>query len=219
MISVDRKPNRAGWRILIAGTGGQGVLTAARLLCDGLVELGHQVVSGQLHGMAQRGGAVQSSVIIDGGISPVIPSGRADFVVGFEPVETARALSFMSSNTVVYMNTTPVIPFILAQRTVLKEGDAKYPDVQPLTDGIRAVAPNTFAFDATQCAVEAGSARALNMVMLGCLLGSGSLPCTAEDFWNIVSKRLPPALREVNAKAFLKGAGLAAELQVSGGRL
>jgi indolepyruvate ferredoxin oxidoreductase beta subunit len=217
MISVDRKPNHAGWRILIAGTGGQGVLTAARLLCDGLVELDHQVVSGQLHGMAQRGGAVQSSVIIDSGISPVIPSGRADFVVGFEPVETARALPFMSSHTVVYMDTTPVVPFILAQRMVLKEGDAEYPDVQQLTDNVRSVAPATFAFNATQCAVEAGSARALNMVMLGCLLGSGLLPCTAEGFWNIVSKRLPPALREVNAKAFLKGAALAAGLQVGGG--
>jgi indolepyruvate ferredoxin oxidoreductase beta subunit len=209
MISVDRQPNRAGWRILIAGTGGQGVLTAARSLCDGLVELGHEVVSGR---------AVQSSVIIDGGISPVIPSGRADFVVGFEPVETARALPYMSSHTVVYMNTTPVIPFILAQRTVLKEGDAEYPDVQQLIDRVRAVALSTFAFDATQCALEAGSARALNMVMLGCLLGSASLPCTAEGFWNIVSKRMPPTRTEVNAKAFLKGAGLAAGLQVSGGR-
>ncbi len=217
MQTLNDRRNRSGCRILIAGTGGQGVLTAARLLCDCFLELDHQVVSGQLHGMAQRGGAVQSSVIIDGGISPVIPSGRADFVMGFEPVETARALPFISSSTVVYMNTAPVIPFVLAQRAVLKEGKAEYPDVRQLADRIRSVAPNTFPFDATQYAAEAGSIKALNMVMLGCLLGSGCLPCTADSFWNTVSKRLPPALKETNTKAFMKGVEFATELGVGGG--
>lgn len=211
----DRR-NRSGWRILIAGTGGQGVLTAARLLCDCFVERGHQVVSGQLHGMAQRGGAVQSCVIIDGGISPVIARGRADFVMGFEPVETARALPFISSSTIVYMNTAPVIPFVLAQRVVSKDGEAEYPDVTQLSESIQSVAPHTFTFDATQCALEAGSAKALNMVMLGCLLGSGCLPCPADDFWDIASKRMPPALKKTNTKAFAKGVEFAAELQVRG---
>ncbi len=216
MNPADRQQNRPGWRILIAGTGGQGVLTAARLLCECFAQLGHQVVSGQLHGMAQRGGAVQSSVIIDGGSSPVIPSGRADFVVGFEPVETARALPFVSRHTTVYMNTAPVVPYVLAQRAALKKEQAQYPDVQQLADGVRAVASRTFAFDATQRAARAGSVRALNMVMLGCLLGSGSLPCSAEDFWNIVAKRMPAALGEANTKAFRGGTDLAAELQVGG---
>jgi indolepyruvate ferredoxin oxidoreductase beta subunit len=217
MDSLDNWRNRSGCRILIAGTGGQGVLTAARLLCDCFVELGHQVVSGQLHGMAQRGGAVRSCVIIDGGISPVIARGRADFVLGFEPVETARALPFMSSSTVVYMNTAPVMPFVLAQRAVLKQGEAAYPDVTKLSESIQSVVPNTLTFDATQCAVEAGSAKALNMVMLGCLLGSGCLPCSPDDFWNSVSKRMPPALKETNTKAFMKGVELAAELGVGRG--
>jgi len=217
MKAVQWQQSQSGWRILIAGTGGQGVLTAARLLCDYFVERGHHVVSGQLHGMAQRGGAVQSSVIIDGGISPVIPSGRADFVVGFEPVESARALPLMSSRTVVFMNTAPVVPFVLAQRAVMKEEGAEYPDVHGLINSIRAAAPHTFTFDATGCAVEAGSAKTLNMVMLGCLLGSGALPCAAEDFWNSVSEGIPPVLREANTKAFLKGAEFAAGLHVAGG--
>jgi indolepyruvate ferredoxin oxidoreductase beta subunit len=217
MDSHDGQQDRSGWRILIAGTGGQGVLTAARLLCDCFVELGHHVFSGQLHGMAQRGGAVQSTVIIDGGVSPVIPSGQADFVVGFEPVETARALPFMSPRTLVYMNTAPVIPFVLAQRAVLKEGRAEYPDVKMLSDSIQAVTPNIFVFDATQRALKAGSAKALNMVMLGCLLGSGSLSCTADDFWKVASNRIPPAFREINTRAFRKGVEFAAEIQVGEG--
>ena len=125
MITLDRQSDDSGWRILIAGTGGQGVLTAARLLCDVLVVGGHRAVSGQLHGMAQRGGSVQSSLIIDGGISPVIPSGQADFVLGLEPVETARALPLMSARTVVYMNMAPVVPYVLAQRFVLQQERAE----------------------------------------------------------------------------------------------
>ncbi|MFH1109588.1 MAG: indolepyruvate oxidoreductase subunit beta [Planctomycetota bacterium] len=197
--------NPRGWRIVIAGTGGQGVVTAARLLCECFAERGHEVVSGQLHGMAQRGGAVQSSVIIDGGISPIIPSGRADFVVGLEPVETVRALPLMSSQTTVYMNTTPVIPFVLAQRAVREEGGGEYPEVAELVRCVRAVTDNLFSIDAAQRAAEAGGSAALNMVMLGCLLGSAALPCTADAFSDFVAARSPSTLREANVRAFRTG--------------
>lgn len=217
MSPAPRQARRTGWRILIAGTGGQGVLTAARVLCDYFVAAGHDVVSGQLHGMAQRGGAVQSSVIVDGGISPVIPSGRADFVLGFEPVETARALPLMSERAAVLMNTAPVVPFVLAQRAVLNEEGAAYPDVEQLVAAVRAAAPRTLTFDATACALEAGSAKTLNMVMLGGLLGCGALPCTAGEFWNSVSRSIPPKLKESNTRAFLRGAEFGARLQTVGG--
>ena len=207
-----------GRRICIAGTGGQGVLTAARLLCDTLVEKGHEVVSGQLHGMAQRGGSVQSSVIIDCGISPVIPSGKADVVLGFEPVETARALPVMSARTLVYMNTAPVIPYVLGQQFVLKEGNGQYPKVEDLTEAVTAVTPLLFTFDATRCAVQAGSARALNIVMLGWLFGSGALPYNADDFWNSASSRMPPRLRETNNRAFLRGLEVGRNLSRGGER-
>jgi len=198
-------PNRRGWRIVIAGTGGQGVVTAARLLCECFAERGHEVVSGQLHGMAQRGGAVQSSVIIDGGISPIISSGRADFVVGLEPVETVRALPLMSSQTTVYMNTTPVVPFVLAQRAVREEGGEEYPEVAELVRCVRAVTDNLFSIDAAQRAAETGVSTALNMVLLGCLLGSAALPCTADAFSDFVAARSPGALREANVRAFRMG--------------
>jgi indolepyruvate ferredoxin oxidoreductase beta subunit len=213
--------SRRGWRIVIAGTGGQGVVTAARLLCECFAERGHEVVSGQLHGMAQRGGAVQSSVIIDGGISPRIAAGRADFVVGLEPVETVRALPLMSSRTTVYMNTTPVMPFVLAQRAV-REGQprilgavpttktplalqSKYPEVVELERCIRAVTNNLLKLDATQLAAQANSSAVLNVVMLGCLLGSAGLPCTADAFSDFVAARSPGALREANVRAFRMG--------------
>lgn len=202
--------------MLIVGTGGQGVLTAARWLCDCLVDRGHQIVSGQLHGMAQRGGAVQSSVMIDCGISPVIPSGRADFVLGFEPVETARALPLMSPRTVVLMNTAAVMPFVLAQRSVRQRDGAAYPDVADLVQKIQAVTEHVLTLDATRRAVDAGSSRALNMVMLGCLLGTRGLPCTADAFLEATVRRMPPALRETNTEAFRAGVAAVRDAAVGG---
>lgn len=208
---------RPGWRIVIAGTGGQGVLTAARLLCDAFVDRGHDVVSGQLHGMAQRGGAVQASVIIDGGISPVIANGRADFVVGLEPIETVRAANYLSPTTVVYMNLAPVVPFVLAQRAVLKQDKASYPDVSKLVEALSAASDNVFTLDAKQCAIEAGAAKTLNMVMLGCLFASDDLPCTADEFLEIITNRVPPALKDVNTRAFRSGVKAAKAWAVGSG--
>ncbi len=202
-VGTDKK--RRGWRLLIAGTGGQGVLTAARLLCDLLVKHGHDVVSGQLHGMAQRGGSVQASVIVDCGISPVIPAGRADCVLGFEPVETARALPFMSSSTLVCMNTTGVMPYVLAQRFVHKEDESQYPDIRCLTRNVESVTRHLLAFDATRLAAETGSTKTLNMVMLGSLVGSGALPWNLDGLVGSVVKSMPPALAERNSRAFSCG--------------
>ncbi len=205
MTRGGEKEKQSGCRILIAGTGGQGVLTAARLLCDCFVSLGHDVVSSQLHGMAQRGGSVQSSVIVDGGVNPVVPRGRADCVLGFEPIETARALPFMSPRTFVVMNMAPVTPFVLAQKAISKQGGGDYPDVQALVKSVRAVTAHFVTLDATTCAIVAGTARAMNMVMLGCLFATGVMPCSAETFRTTIVDRLPTKIREVNARAFARG--------------
>ncbi len=208
--------NASGWRLCIVGTGGQGVLTAARLLCDAFVERGHDVVSGQLHGMAQRGGGVQASVMVDCGISPMIGSGRADVVLGFEPAETVRALPLMSSRTAVFMNTAPVIPFTLGQQTVLRGEQAGYPDIAGLESAIRQVTEQVLTLDATQAATETGSARSLNLLMLGCLLGTGLLPCTPEEFWEVVVRRVPPSLAEANAPAYNRGVAMGKRFEHAG---
>jgi indolepyruvate ferredoxin oxidoreductase beta subunit len=205
---TKRKPNPdrpKTLRIVFAGTGGQGVITAARLLSEFFVQQGRQVVSGQLHGMAQRGGAVQATVMVDCGISPAIPRGGADIVVGLEPVETARVLPYVSPKTIVFMNTTPVVPFTLSQQFVLGEGPGQYPYVEELQKEIRSAAPNLFAFDATALARRAGAVRTLNVIMLGCLFGSGLLPAEPREFIDTVMKTVPPRLADVNNKAFRLG--------------
>jgi len=104
------------------------------------------------------------------------------------------------------MNTAPIMPFVVAQRAARKEENAEYPKVDGLVEAVRAVSPRVVALNATQLAIEAGAAQALNMVMLGCLLGSGRLPATAEVFWAKVQQRIPSALREINEKAYRAGA-------------
>lgn len=196
---------KPGWRIVFAGTGGQGVVTAARILTDFFSARGNQVVSGQLHGMAQRGGSVQASVMIDCGISPVIPAGAADCVVGFEPVETVRALPFMSQSTTVFMNTTPVVPYVLSQQAVRGSGNGKYPSEDSLRQHILSVTPKLLAFDATELARSVGMVKTLNVVMVGCLFGSGILPATPEEFIDTVMKTVPAKLAEANERAFQTG--------------
>jgi indolepyruvate ferredoxin oxidoreductase beta subunit len=203
-----------GFRILIAGTGGQGVLTAARLLTDFFVREGRSVTSGQLHGMAQRGGSVQSSIMVDCGMNPVIPKGRADWVLGLEPVETARALPFVSPQTTVFMNTAPVIPFTLDQQAVRSKSEVHYPAVDEMAALIKTVTPHVHTLDATGLALEAGSIKALNVVMLGCWFGSDLCPFSPEDFMDTVMKTAPVGWRQVNSKAFLSGVELVRQLAV-----
>ena len=202
---ADKLQERAKCRILIAGTGGQGVITAARLLADFYVGRGQKVVSSQLHGMAQRGGAVQASVMVDCGIGPALPSGGADIVLGLEPVETVRALPYISAKTAVLMNTAAVIPYVLSQQYILKQGTGQYPSLEVLQQAIRAATSRLVTMDASGLAKRTGSIRTVNVVMLGCLFGSGLLSAAAEEFLEALMRTAPPKLAEVNREAFLAG--------------
>jgi indolepyruvate ferredoxin oxidoreductase beta subunit len=143
--------------------------------------------------------------MIDCGISPVIPNGAADCVVGFEPVETVRALPFMSQSTTVFMNTTPVVPYVLSQQAVRGKGSGQYPSEDSLQQHVLSVTPKLLAFDATELARSAGMVKTLNVVMVGCLFGSGILPATPEEFAETVMKTVPSKLAEANERAFQTG--------------
>ena len=200
---------RSGQRILIAGTGGQGVLTAARLLASFFASRGQQVVSGQAHGMAQRGGSVQATVMVDAGPSPVLARGTADYLLGFEPVETVRALPFVSDETVVLMNRAPVSLYLLAQQYIHGNEDARYPDVESLVAQMRQATPRLMSVDATALAVQAGSVKTLNIVMLGCLFATGVFPYEAAEFGDHVMGTVPARFAEVNRAAMASGMRLA----------
>ncbi|MFO7728510.1 MAG: 2-oxoacid:acceptor oxidoreductase family protein, partial [Desulfonatronovibrio sp.] len=97
-------------RVLFTGVGGQGTLTATKLLAETALEHGIEVSAGEIHGMAQRGGVVHSFVLLGGYLSPKIAQGEADVILGFEPMETMRALSFLRPGGLVLSSENPVAP-------------------------------------------------------------------------------------------------------------
>ena len=103
------------------------------------------------------------------------------------------------------MNLTPVLPFVLSQQYVHKEGDGKYPDISVLQESIRKVTRRLIAFDAASLADAAGSSKAVNVVMLGCLFGSGLLAYSAEEFLESVMRGVPSHVARANNVAFGQG--------------
>ena len=113
-------------RIFFTGVGGQGTLLATRLVGQAALEEDLPVLMGEIHGMAQRGGVVESSVVLGSAASPIIADGEADIVIAFEPLEAARALPKCNPKTVVITSTAPVPPFTV---TV---GQSAYPELDAL---------------------------------------------------------------------------------------
>jgi len=142
--------------IIIAGVGGQGILTIAAIIDLAAMQLGLQVKQAEVHGMSQRGGAVESHLRISSNViwSDLIPLGRADLILSLEPMEALRHLPFLSPEGLIVTATEP-------------QGDiVGYPSVDALNDAIAAAAPHLLV-DASTLAAAAGSSKSFNLVMLG----------------------------------------------------
>lgn len=186
-------------KILIVGTGGQGVLTAARHLGETARRLGFDVVLGQLHGMSQRGGSVESTVLIGYTGSSFIEEAEADVVLGLEPLEALRARPRMRPTTVVLTSTRPVVPQILSQT------GQPYPALDSILAKLRAVAAEVIAIDGGRIIEEVGARRSLNAAMLGALVGCGVLPFDRDALWETVAAASPERYLEANRRAFELG--------------
>jgi indolepyruvate ferredoxin oxidoreductase, beta subunit len=142
--------------ILIVGVGGQGILTIATILGRVAIEGGLHLKQSEVHGMAQRGGAVYSHMRIssDAVWSDVIPCGKADMLIAMEPMEALRYLTWVAPGGWLIANEEPVVNI------------ADYPDVARVYAEIRA-RPRHVLFNATELATKAGAARAVNTALLG----------------------------------------------------
>jgi len=183
-------------RVVFIGVGGQGNLLASRLLGEAALSLNIPAVVSEIHGMAQRGGIVESAVLLGDVTSPIVSNAEADVLIGFEPVETLRALSKCNKDTIVITNTHPLPPFTVSV------GQGVYPPVDEIMSLIHAKAGTVIALDGNAMAKEAGNPLSLNMVMLGALIGSGSIPVGAEDMKKTISTTTKKAFLESNLKAF-----------------
>jgi len=183
-------------RCVFVGVGGQGNLLASNLLGQAALDMGIPVVVSEIHGMAQRGGVVESAVLMGGAKSPIVSNGEADVVVSFEPLETMRILPRCNKNTLVITNVQPLPPFTVAL------GQGKYPSVEEILDKIRTKVAKVIALHGNDLAEEAGNVLSLNMVMLGALIGSGATPVSEEVMKKTIGSSTKKAFLESNLKAF-----------------
>jgi len=193
-------------RIICVGVGGQGNLLASNLLGQTALRLGIPVVVSEIHGMAQRGGVVESAVLIGDVTSPIVSNGECDVLLSFEPVETARLLARCNKDSLVITNVQPLPPFTVAV------GQGTYPSVDEVVDKVKGKVAKVITLRGNDLAAEAGNALSLNMVMVGALIGSGAIDITEEAMKETISTQTKKAFLESNLKAFDlgKAAALAA---------
>ncbi|MBT3256973.1 MAG: indolepyruvate oxidoreductase subunit beta [Deltaproteobacteria bacterium] len=186
-------------RLVFIGVGGQGNLLASRLVGEAALSMNIPTVVSEIHGMAQRGGIVESAVLLGDVSSPIVSSSEADVLIGFEPLETLRALGKCNKDTVVITNIHPLPPFTVAV------GQGTYPPVEDTLQFIRERANKVIELDGNAIAEEVGNPLSLNMVMLGALIGSETTPIGAEEMKKVLSTSTKKAFLESNLKAFDMG--------------
>ena len=183
-------------RCVFVGVGGQGNLLASRLLGEAALAAGIPAVVSEIHGMAQRGGVVESAVLMGEVTSPIVSNGEADVLVGFEPLETLRTLGKCSRETLVITNLQPLPPFTVSI------GQGTYPAVDGIMDLVSAKVSRVIKLNGNSLAEEAGNPLSLNMVMLGALIGSGVVAITADGMKETLSNSTKKAFLDSNLKAF-----------------
>lgn len=192
-------------RLIIVAVGGQGNLLASKVLGEAALLADIPVRMSEIHGMAQRGGVVESAVVFGDADSTIISDGEADVLLGFEPSETLRALNKCNADTVVITNTAPLPPFTVAI------GKGTYPDIQRLQELIRNKTARLIAFDGQALAKQAGNIMSLNMVLLGSLIQTGTMPVSAENVKEAIRTSTKKAFVDINIKAFELGFEAAAK--------
>jgi len=188
--------------LIICGVGGQGNILMSGLIGSALTKKGFYVGVGETFGAAQRGGAVFSSVRISPtkAYGPLIPEGKAHFILGLEPLETMRLLrKYGTPETMCIANTYPVPPV-----GVLSKKD-EYPDHEELKQAIRSLCKSVWFIDGTEIALKLGAAIATNIVMVGALIGSEQLPLTKKEIEDQMWETFPSNRMELNLQALEKG--------------
>ncbi|MBI5520068.1 MAG: indolepyruvate oxidoreductase subunit beta [Desulfovibrio sp.] len=192
-------PNNIRLRIFMTGVGGQGTLTATTLLARAALAAGLPVTSGEIHGMAQRGGVVESTLLI-GCKSPKIGHGEADILLGFEPLETLRALPYLKPGGLVLSSTESLPPLSVAT------GKETAPGVEEIRAKILARCASACFLPCRTLGLEAGAVQSGNIALLGALCALGVLPFGREVVEETIRATMKPKVAEINLKALNLGA-------------
>lgn len=196
------------YNIVITGVGGQGVLTASQILGWAALKAGYKVRVGEVHGMSQRFGSVIAYVRFGEDVyGAMVPEGKADVIMAFEPVEALRYINYLKEGGLVIANSKPIPPVQVSM------GLARYPSMEE----IRNIIENEFkaklvAFDAEKLAIKAGHAITTNTVLIGALTQTPEFPLSAEHVKEVIRLSVPPKAIDVNMKAFDLGVQAARKL-------
>jgi len=188
--------NQNACTIHFVGVGGQGALTVSKIIGAAALKKEMPIIVSEIHGMAQRGGVVQTTIRLGDTISPLPFAQDITVMVGFEPLELYRARKQLTNETVVVVSTDPIRPISVSS------GGQKYPEPEAVVEDMRKHLKCVFPLSAKKCAREAGNDRSANIVLLGALLGTGALPFSYEEMREAVGKTVPSKSLEVNLKAF-----------------
>ena len=181
--------------LVMAGVGGQGTVLASKLIADAVMARGQNVHTAETIGMAQRGGSVMSYLRLgDGILSPLFGRGSADLIIGFEPGETLRMLPYLKEGGTVISSSHPIYP------VSAMTGMAPY-DVPAVLEALRARVPDLILVDTDEAMEKLGNSKVMNMILLGAAVRSGKLGITQEEIREVLKKRLPEKLWEVNFRA------------------
>ncbi len=182
--------------VLICGVGGQGILLSSDLLAQAALNQGYDVKKAEVHGMAQRGGSVVSHIRFSNKVySPLIPEGRADFILSFEEMETLRYINFLSPKGMVIFD-----KFRFPPLSVLAK-EAEYP--ADIEERIKRITRNYSILPAYKIATELGNPRVQNVIFLGAL--SNFLDISYDNWKKAMRRLIKPQYLKLNLKAFRKG--------------
>ena len=184
--------------IVLTGVGGQGIITAANILGKAAIKAKVNVFVSEIHGMAQRGGTVNSAVRMGNVSGALIASGTADVILSTEPIEALRYIRFSNKDTKIITDVTPVIPFTVSV------GMDEYPDIEKVFKELGTYG-KLYKIDAVKIAKDAGALITKNIVMLGALAAADILPFKSEILLETILENVPTKFRDINKKAFEGG--------------
>ena len=183
---------------LIAGVGGQGTILASDIMAEAGMLAGYDVKKTDVLGLAIRGGSVVSHIRWGEKVdAPMSMRGEVDYLLAFEPIEALRQIEFLNKESTIIFNEYKISPVIVSS------GLAMYPADSLIEKALKDSAKDIYSINATGKAVEIGSVKAVNVMMLGAL--SSFLDINIEIWEKAIKKFVPEKLREVNLKAFHNG--------------
>ncbi len=190
------RKNADAFTIQIVGVGGQGALTVSKAIGNAAMKKDLAIIISEIHGMAQRGGVVQTTIRLGKTVSPLPFASDMTILLGMEPLEIYRAREQITSETVVVFSEDPIRPVSVSS------GGSPYPDVKEIIEEVGGKAQCVYHLSAREKAKLAGNDKTTNIVMLGAIMGTGVLPFTREEMRESVSVSVPKRALEANLKAF-----------------